>query len=97
MRASSLHSHMQWVSVLPSGPLGDVVSECGAHAGVDMSEAVRVDGGEVGTFYVLPELKSVHYQRRHSAFALHEPASLNWKKARIKSGRTYLHTLLIVV
>ena len=32
----------QWVSVLPTGPLGDVVAACAADAGVDTSQIVRV-------------------------------------------------------
>jgi sugar/nucleoside kinase (ribokinase family) len=45
----------QWVSALPTGPLGDAVSTCGTAAGVDMSCVVRVPDAELGTFYVLPE------------------------------------------
>eukprot|EP01047_Picozoa_sp_COSAG01_P023769 COSAG01_NODE_1447_length_10278_cov_47.625209_9_plen_37_part_00 len=31
---------------------------------------VRTVEGEVGVFFVLPQLRTVEFQRRHSAFAL---------------------------
>ena len=47
-----------------------------AHHGVEFA-GMRVDG-DIGTFHVLPEKKAVHFQRRHSAFALHDPDGLDW-------------------
>jgi len=64
----------RWISVLPLGPMGDVVAESCKHHGVEFAGA-RVEG-EIGTFTVLPEEKMVHYQRRQSAFALHDPNAL---------------------
>ena len=51
---------------------------------------MRIEG-ELGIFTVLPEAKAVHYQRRHSAFALHDPASLDWSKLLAAAGRPWLH------
>ncbi len=68
--------------MLPTGPMGDVVHDCGVHAGVDMSLVLRVPDADVGVFTVIPEMQSVHYQRRHSAFALHNPALLSWSNVR---------------
>jgi hypothetical protein len=79
-RHLSSPSHVQWISVLPTGAMGDVVMRCGEHAGVDMSQIHRVAGADVGVFFVLPEQHTVHYQRRHSAFALHDPAIFDWDK-----------------
>ena len=77
----------KWISVLPTGPMGDVVTEsCSAH-GVEFG-GTRYEG-DLGTFTVLPEKKTVHYQRRHSAFALHSPASLDWPK--LLASSTWLH------
>eukprot|EP00048_Salpingoeca_helianthica_P015701 m.228137 g.228137 ORF g.228137 m.228137 type:complete len:640 (-) comp17410_c0_seq1:45-1964(-) len=81
-----------WVSVLPTGAMGDVVMRCGEHAGVDMSLVHRVVGADVGVFVVLPEQQTVHYQRRHSAFALHDPAIFNWDKIlSTLPGKQWLH------
>lgn len=84
----------QWVSVLPTGPLGDVVHECGVYAGVDMGKVIRVPDSDVGIFTVLPELRTVHYQRRHSAFALHQPDALQWEQllaVPAEGPRKWLH------
>ena len=65
-----LHHHtnntqcIQWISTVPEGPLGDLVCQSGVLAGVDCADVVRVPNASVGTFTVLPELKTVHYQRR---------------------------------
>lgn len=44
-----LHIASQWVSVLPTGPLGDVVYASGTKAGVDMSLVHLVEVEEAGT------------------------------------------------
>ncbi|EGD74162.1 hypothetical protein PTSG_12407 [Salpingoeca rosetta] len=81
----------QWVSVLPTGPLGDLVYRSGDLAGVDQQFVLRIPGADVGTFTVLPELKRVHYQRQHSAFALHDPSQLDWDKILGGSDKKWLH------
>ena len=82
----------RWVSVLPEGPLGDVVTGVALEAGVDLGGVVRVPDADMGTFTVLPELKTVHYQRRHSAFALHDPETFEWREVlRVPHGRAWLH------
>ena len=66
----------RWISVVPNGPMGDVLTDSCAHHGVEFA-GQRVDG-DVGFFTVLPEKKMVHYQRRNAVFAQHDPGSLDW-------------------
>ena len=66
----------RWISVVPTGPMGDIITDSCVHHGVEFA-GQRVDG-DIGTFTVLPEAKTVHYQRRHSVWALHEPESIAW-------------------
>eukprot|EP00041_Stephanoeca_diplocostata_P026027 m.693728 g.693728 ORF g.693728 m.693728 type:complete len:312 (+) comp22875_c0_seq5:154-1089(+) len=73
------HPAPQWVSVLPTGPLGDLVAESGERVGVSLAHTKRIPHSDIGIFTVLPELKTVHYQRRNSAFAKHVPASFDWQ------------------
>ncbi|EDQ85916.1 uncharacterized protein MONBRDRAFT_28906 [Monosiga brevicollis MX1] len=47
----------QWISVLPEGPMGDVINASGAQAGVDTSLVVRVPNADAGIFTVIPEIK----------------------------------------
>lgn len=59
----------KWVSVVPKGPLGQAVMSCS-----EISPLLHISGltnveGDLGIFTVLPESKSVHYQRSSSAFA----------------------------
>lgn len=79
----------RWVSVLPEGPMGDVVTDSCTHHGVEFA-GTRVDG-DIGTFTVLPEAKTVHYQRRQSVFALHDPDKLNWSAYLHDGGKPWLH------
>ena len=69
---------VQWISALPKGPFGDVIFNCGEASGVDMTHVVREEGGDAGVFAVIPEIHSVHYQRKHSVFALHNPKLFDW-------------------
>lgn len=80
----------RWLSVLPSGPMGDILADSCAHFGIEY-RGPRVDGADVGVFHVLPERKTVHYQRRRSAFALHEPDSLDWDELLLSATRPWLH------
>jgi hypothetical protein len=43
-----------------------------------MNGVVRSGDGDTGIFTVIPEIQAVHYQRRNSAFALHDPSVFNW-------------------
>jgi len=79
----------RWISVLPTGPLGDVVAKACAEHGVEF-RGLRTEG-DLGIFTVLPESRSVHYQRLHSAFALHSPGSLAWDQLLSTDRRTWLH------
>ena len=66
----------KWISVVPTGPMGDILLDGCMHHGVEPA-VVRVDG-DVGTYTMIPERKTVVYQRRHSVFALQDPEALDW-------------------
>ena len=77
--AAKLGVESEWVSIVPSGPLGDVVAHCASDAGVSIVRVLRPaskDGGaQIGIFFVLPELHRVEYVRRASAFCEQTMAS----------------------
>eukprot|EP00118_Oscarella_pearsei_P011816 m.82148 g.82148 ORF g.82148 m.82148 type:complete len:594 (+) comp36287_c0_seq4:68-1849(+) len=86
---SKLGRPTRWISVLPTGPLGKVVVDSAGN--VDFSDVAYVENADIGTFTVLPELKTVHYQRRNSAFAKHEPSVFDWSQLLSKSNKSWLH------
>eukprot|EP00927_Polykrikos_kofoidii_P012559 TRINITY_DN15423_c0_g1_i1.p1 TRINITY_DN15423_c0_g1~~TRINITY_DN15423_c0_g1_i1.p1 ORF type:complete len:682 (-),score=122.96 TRINITY_DN15423_c0_g1_i1:141-2126(-) len=69
-----------WASVLPSGPLGDVVKICAADAKVRLNHLVEVEGGDIGTYHMMPESSSVHYQRKNSAFGKQQQGAWDWSR-----------------
>jgi len=79
-----------WASRLPSGPLGDMVRETARDAGVCLDHCAMDEGGEIGTFTVLPEESKVHFQRKNSSFAGQPEELVAWKKI-LSPGRTWLH------
>eukprot|EP00055_Hartaetosiga_balthica_P006968 m.23224 g.23224 ORF g.23224 m.23224 type:complete len:621 (+) comp5530_c0_seq5:27-1889(+) len=81
----------EWVSVLPSGPLGDLVYDSGELAGVNQEHVIRMKDADVGTFTVLPKIKAVHYQRRNSAFAQHDASIFDWQEILTSHDDTWLH------
>eukprot|EP00051_Salpingoeca_urceolata_P033043 m.18593 g.18593 ORF g.18593 m.18593 type:complete len:709 (+) comp5752_c0_seq2:2506-4632(+) len=92
--AASPGTVAQWISVLPTGPLGDVIAQGARNAGVGLDYTKRIEGAECGTFFVLPEQKTVHYQRRNSAFAQQAPNLFDWPKVFSElhaSGPVWLH------
>ena len=81
----------KWISVLPAGPMGQVVRDACTEHSVEFAGKL-VEGGDLGIFTVLPEQQTVHYQRRHSAFALHEPGSLDWPSLlHVDGAAPWLH------
>ena len=61
----------EWVSILPTGPMGDVVANCATDAGVETGRLIRLpseEGALIGIFFVMPSLRRVEYTRRASAF-----------------------------
>ena len=78
----------RWISVLPTGPMGDAITDSCAHHGVEYA-GPRVEG-DLGVFVVLPEEKRVHYQRRNAAFAQHDPSTLDWA-ALLDAPTPWLH------
>eukprot|EP00056_Hartaetosiga_gracilis_P020475 m.19585 g.19585 ORF g.19585 m.19585 type:complete len:612 (-) comp8487_c0_seq1:92-1927(-) len=91
LNSSSHPVQSEWVSVLPTGPLGDLVFKSGEMAGVEQDHVLRVVDADVGTFTVIPEMKAVHYQRRNSAFAQHNASDFDWNKILTKHENTWLH------
>ncbi|CAK0835578.1 unnamed protein product [Prorocentrum cordatum] len=80
-----------WASVLPSGPLGDIVRETARAAGVCLSHCEATEG-EIGTYTVLPEECRVHFQRGHSCFALQREGLVDWPALLGARGApTWLH------
>ena len=66
------------------------MTQCADFAGVDMSEVIYKENSEIGTFFVLPEEKKVHYQRAHSAWALQEKDEFDWNRFLSKPN-AWLH------
>jgi len=69
----------QWVSVVPSGVLGDDFMQLLSQAypdgkGEDNLRLVRREEGDVGIYHVWPREHRLSYQRHHSIFALMDPA-----------------------
>ena len=54
--------------------------QCGELASVDCSDVIRVKGAACGIFTVLPEKRTVAYQRRDAAFATESPNVYDWSK-----------------
>ena len=79
----------RWCSVLPEGPMGRVILSSAEDTGVDTSLVLLSPNADVGTFTVLPEQRTVHYQRRRSAFSLHDASRFEWKT--LLSGNEWLH------
>ena len=50
----------RWISVLPTGPLGDVVRSCERN---DLEFKTLEVEGDLGIFTLLKEQQTVHYQR----------------------------------
>eukprot|EP00811_Abedinium_folium_P017614 NODE_2653_length_2172_cov_4.606357.p1 GENE.NODE_2653_length_2172_cov_4.606357~~NODE_2653_length_2172_cov_4.606357.p1 ORF type:complete len:628 (-),score=208.31 NODE_2653_length_2172_cov_4.606357:209-2092(-) len=93
---ANLGRNAAWVSVLPSGPLGDVIRTCAADAGVCLKHVTIDEGGEVGCFHLLPERRAVHFQRKNSSFALQQPGVIDWpallaERASDGGARVWLH------
>jgi len=78
-------------SVLPPGPLGDVVANSGGDAGVDVTSMMLREGADVGTFTVQPELRTVFYQRSQSAFAQQREGAFEWDAYLAGHETTFLH------
>ena len=71
--ASLVGKKVAWASVLPIGPLGKIVVDAAATAGIELSAPyVRFEavGATIGTLHVVDDAAGPrpHYQRSHSAF-----------------------------
>ena len=62
-----------------ASPLGNLVRDCAVKNGVDLSHVNYEEDSEIGTFYIIPEEKRVHYQRKHSAWANQKIEQFTWK------------------
>lgn len=68
--------------------------KCAKLAGVNMDNVVLEEDAEIGTFIIIPKEHIVHFQRRHSAFALHSPSIFNWKNlltCSVSNQKLWLH------
>lgn len=77
---AQLETPSEWISVLPDNTLGRMVHQSAVDTGV-IVDAVKTDGSdaaEAGMFLVVPERRTVEYQRRNSAFAKQHPKSFDW-------------------
>lgn len=79
-----------WASVLPSGPLGNMVRATAKDAGVALEHCRIEEHGEIGTFTVLPETGTCDFQRKNSTFAQQSEGVVQWDRI-LAPGRTWLH------
>jgi sugar/nucleoside kinase (ribokinase family) len=88
---SRLDIATEWVSVLPSNSHGQVIMQSSKEANVETGRVIIDDSpaAEVGTFFVVPEKKTVEYQRRNSAFAKQLSKSFDWEA--IYKGVNWMH------
>jgi 2-dehydro-3-deoxygluconokinase len=79
---SGLGRRCGWVSRLPDGPLGRLVSRRLRAAGVDVSAVVLAEGTRIGVYYVEhavpPRPIRVVYDRVGSAAAAMDPEGVDW-------------------
>jgi len=91
---SRLGRETSFVSVLPSGPIGDIILRTGRQAGVDQSNVKLVDKEDVGLYFTIPEEKRVQYQRANSAWAKQKVGEFDWKtifKPKSGNDKIWLH------
>jgi len=83
-----------FVSILPTGPIGDIILRTGRQAGVDQTNVKLVDKEDVGLYFTIAEEKRVQYQRGNSAWAKQKVGEFDWKtifKARNANDKIWLH------
>jgi len=82
-----------FISALPNNVLGDACLQTLRGLGVDTSRVVRTSQGRLGLYFVEKGANQrpsqVTYDRDHSAIALAEPGSFNWKT--LLKGGSWLH------
>ena len=81
--ASLVGKKAAWASVLPAGPLGKVVVDAAAAAGLELAApyVITADGATIGTVHVVDDGAGSrpHYQRSHSAFCrLIDGSTFGW-------------------
>jgi len=81
----------EWVSVLPSGPLGNIVIRSAQNNSVSLANAIIVQNSDIGLFFVLPEEKRVHYQRYQSAWAQQQVDFFDWEKIFTSKPKLWYH------
>ena len=90
---AKLGEEVAWVSRLPRNPLGEIVLAHARSFGIDVSGVLAADDGRLGLYFVEvsePPLASrALYDRSASAFALLDPAELDW--AALLAGARALH------
>ena len=94
VRASGAERSATWVSVLPAGPLGDLVRDAAAECGVSTDHTHAVADPTMGTLHIVDvdgAGPAPVYQRHHSAFCTSVRAdSFDWG-ALLGGGAKWLH------
>ena len=70
----------EWLSILPTGPLGEFIVETARGLGVDTKRVIRLES-TVGTNHIVDDGSGPrpHFQRRHSAFCQQcDAATFDW-------------------
>lgn len=89
---SRLGTEAAWVSVLPAGPLAEIVLAHARSFGVDVSGVIRAEG-RLGLYFVEPAEQPLPgralYDRAGSAFAGLDPGAFDW--SRLLEGAAAFH------
>ena len=71
-----------WVTRVPKGPLGRLITNKARELGVDVSHVVLADEGRAGIYYLefgaSPRASSVIYDRKYSAASMMKPGEIDW-------------------
>jgi len=82
-----------WVTKVPNGPLGRVITNKARELGVDTSHVVWTDEGRAGIYFLefgaSPRASSVIYDRKYSAASMMKPGEIDWSFLR---GVRLFHT-----
>jgi sugar/nucleoside kinase (ribokinase family) len=91
---AQLGTAAEWISVIPNNSLGRMTYNSAVQTNVlvDSVKLDKSDSAEAGVFLVVPEKRTVEYQRRNSAFSKQKPNTFDW--ASIFNGKrttSWLH------
>ena len=79
---SRLGMKSAWVTKVPDGPLGRLITNKARELGVDTSHVVLKDEGRAGIYFLelgaSPRASSVIYDRKNSAASMMKPGEVDW-------------------